>query len=353
MDRSSVKIDVKELYEKSKEQQAKIFEVLKEGASEELKQKDISPKRMKKLNLLLTQDEMLFDINAWGPTDATMSKLVELGLIEDSGPTEYSFASNEPKLTPYGQAIYDSTMEFVKYLLLEGEYEQAIKFREDFKIELIEERNSDFKKQKRIAKLSGDIWAIKFKEEWIYTADRERTRYLIHLLQRPNRSFSSPELIQLVKGINIEVNEEYSSAIRRTRDYETDDINGISVDGENNKEDFNQIKNTTLDTWDNYLMFETDEAHQEWERWKVHIFEEYGIIAHVISDEVRFSHKRKLTNDLEKARINATKHIKGAIKDFKDKHQPLYDHLTRNIKTGASHTYNQDPENDDEWFTVF
>lgn len=57
--------------------------------------------------------------------------------------------------------------------------------------------------------LKGDYWKINFNKDETLIKDLERIRYIVHLLQNPNKELYCQYLTTLVKGLNPEVNKEY------------------------------------------------------------------------------------------------------------------------------------------------
>ena len=113
-------------------------------------------------------------------------------------------------------------------------------------------------------------------------------------------------------------------------------------------EDKDKLESIVIDLWTELKGAKDKDDHEQinlankkFKDAKNHLLKEYGIFTTVSRKGPRFLLKYRLKEDAERARSNATKHIKGAIEDMKNKKKlPLLGaHLEKCIKTGNKFRY--------------
>ena len=96
-----------------------------------------------------------------------------------------------------------------------------------------------------------------------------------------------------------------------------------------------------------------DQAEKEWEGYKNHLFNEYGIKTHASTKGISFVQMHRPGPEVEKARKNVTNHIKNAIKDIEKEIPQLAQHLRKHVETGKDCMYRPDDSNMIDWHIVW
>jgi len=223
------------------------------------------------------------------------------------------------------------------------------------------ERKPSETDNRHVFSLEGDIWKLIYNGDQTSLRNLERIRYIVHLIDNPNREFYSHQLTNLVKGNNQELQD--LRAINTI-----DPINS-------NDEDENKFQKTTLDDpyeldiqpkelqpirkiamqlWEKLndpelSANEKSKAQDDWAKAVNYFSSQYGIILKSKKDGIYLKVKKRLKKDYEKARTNVRKHIKNAIKDFDKKIPSLSKYLKNHIHTGNKCVYIPDPEDAFIW----
>jgi hypothetical protein len=199
----------------------------------------------------------------------------------------------------------------------------------------------------------GDYWKINFNGEEALIKDLERVRYIVHLLDNPQREIYCHELMALVKGLNPEIDPNYSKMGRDK--LEEENLSLVDLKIENlSPDDKDNIENVAYATWertrDSSLSPSMKEnAKKEWDRVRGHLLNEHGVMVAASKKGLSFKLKVRLKPEFEKARSNVTKHIKSAIKGIEKIIPSLSGHLNNAIDTGAKCCYRPDPSNPIKW----
>jgi hypothetical protein len=187
--------------------------------------------------------------------------------------------------------------------------------------------------------LQGDFWNVQYNCESKNFRDLTRLRYIIRLLENPNKKFSHIELQGLVSGTQPEIEENYSK------------MSDEELEAEGFRKDL-QTDKLSDEERDNI----EDLVHKNWgdidlmPKISRHVFNEYGVrVSSNSKCEPFFQFKTRLTDDAEKARVNATKHIHEALKDFKVKFPALHFHLQNRIHTDGTCRYECAEADDPRW----
>lgn len=102
--------------------------------------------------------------------------------------------------------------------------------------------------------------------------------------------------------------------------------------------------------WDRTFISPDDEkVKQEWELCKNYIINAHRIVVDDRGEDLKFTKKSRLNEDLEKARVNVTKRINSAIEDIEKDLPTLAEHLKRNILTGKICIYKTNLDNPINW----
>jgi hypothetical protein len=200
----------------------------------------------------------------------------------------------------------------------------------------------------------GDYWQINFNGEETLVRDLERVRYIIHLLEYPNKDFYCHELTKLVKKIELEPHQYYSAM--GEDELANEGLNLVDLPIEHLEKDekrrleliacilWEQYKNSSYGSNQDML-----KAKKQWEVGKRYLLNEYGIVVSSSNNGPIFRVYARLRNEVERARSNVTKQIKSAIKSIGVQIPSLADHLKNAISTGAKCCYRPDPINPIEW----
>jgi hypothetical protein len=187
--------------------------------------------------------------------------------------------------------------------------------------------------------LFGDYWTVNYNGESKNLKDLKRLRYIIRLLENPNKEFSHIELQTLVSGTEANKNENYS----KMSDNELED-QGFSKSlhtDELSDYDKDSIEKLIFKNWDDETKRPSIQGH---------LFNEYGVQVFSNSKgEPVFRYNTRLNADAEKARVNVTKHISKALNDLKDKFPTIYDHLKNRIHTDKTCRYEVSEADDPGW----
>jgi hypothetical protein len=202
--------------------------------------------------------------------------------------------------------------------------------------------------------LKGDYWAIKYRGELSLLINRERIRYIIHMLEYPNREFYVHELIDLVKGHDPIVNQEYSKMDPEQLENEGLSLTEFQIE-HLSPEEKSRLEDVAHNQWGALIKAKKlggeklEITQNEWDKMARHLLREYGVSVYPSNKGPKFNYKPRWKNNIEKARILVKTHIGKAIKDLRPKIPSLAEHLYRHIHTGGTCVYRPDPNDPIEW----
>jgi len=221
--------------------------------------------------------------------------------------------------------------------------------------------NTSLSDSQNVFSIEGDIWKVIYNGDQTSLRNLERIRYIVHLIDNPNREFYSHQLTNLVKGNNQELqnlraintidpinsNDEDENKFQKTI---LDDPYELDIQ----PEELQAIKKIAMQFWEKLndpelSDNEKSEAQDNWAKTVNFYSSEYGIILKPNKDGIYLNVKKRLKKDYEKARTNVRKHIKNAIKDFDKKIPSLSKYLKNHIHTGNKCVYIPDPEDAFIW----
>ena len=209
--------------------------------------------------------------------------------------------------------------------------------------------------------LKGDYWKINFNKDETLIKNLERIRYIVHLLENPNKELYCHELTSLVKGKNNELPN--LQTIKTIDPIESDDdqekrdqkINFVDIfESDLPPEELKTIKNVANQLWEklndpNLSDNEKSTAQGDWEKAVNYYSSTYGILLKSTKKGPTLKTNKRLKKDFERARSNVTKHIIKAIKDTGEKIPSLSSHLKNAISTGVKCCYQPDSSNPIKW----
>lgn len=329
-------------FEKGEEQRKCIHGILREDAQRQLSQGLLNPAVEELLRLLISQDRMVGTIDTWMPSLDARRKIAQL---------------TEAHLVPDG-VLYWLGGE-VRKLVLQGNSYQAIKLIEDFNPSTIELLEPRLKQEKNIFYLLGDSWFIRFQDgskhqdRWALLQDKKRIRYIVHLLENPNNPLTSERLIELVEGIDSDVERKSWDDLIAAEDFIAKDLPYNDaykralrlIRSGRAKRDM--IEKFILETYENAQKTRDENYSDYVDKW-VDLQRSIKDIVKFDPESGRFFWKKDKDKNRENARTLVKKHIVEAQKEIEKKLPHLYRHLYKNIKTGVVCTYN--PETAPEWF---
>jgi len=287
------------------------------------------------------------------PFDAAFDRLLDKTFVNvykiDPGPTfreEWDFAwrYSYQEFPDYIKAepnwlLYQQESESASSDLDSGEISEMV---ETESLELEGEENSFVRKSK--------YWSIKYGEESGHFPDHEQFRYLIHLIEHAGSEISNGSLVMLVKG-------EQSS--RELPKGFTQDTNISDMDSDLTREDldrFMDMGNKLLERL-SYAEEKGDEGilkknQEEYEKYRTHLFNEYGIKTSVTEEGIRLNKLYRSTEQVEKDRQLVKNQIRNAIKEIENELPGLAKHLSNSIKRKQKHAI-YDPEHQIHWHISF
>lgn len=199
----------------------------------------------------------------------------------------------------------------------------------------------------------GDYWKINFNGEEALIKDLERVRYIVHLLDNPQKELYCHELMALVKGLNPEIDPNYSKMGEDKLKEENLSLVDLMIENLS-PDDKDNMENVAYATWERARDLSLspsmkEKAKKEWDRVRGYLWNEHGVIVSESKKGLSFKLKTRLKPEFEKARSNVTKHINSAIKGIEKIIPLLSGHLKNAIATGAKCCYRPDPNNPIEW----
>ena len=207
--------------------------------------------------------------------------------------------------------------------------------------------------------LKGDYWSIRYEgSEEVNIQNRERIRYIIHLIEKPHRPFSAFELIRLVKGKLHETDTESENDKKKrekkclAQGLRIEDLPSEKLESET----WEVIQKTMYDLWDK-LILAKDSDNKERITNAQHMFDTGASSIHDAHNvKVTYSDKAPLfryypkpAKEANNTRVNVTILTKNAIKDFEEDLPELWKHLDTYIDTGKEVEYSP-PVGFPKWF---
>ena len=220
----------------------------------------------------------------------------------------------------------------------------------------------DSKKNGNRFALKGDFWEISYGKNNTNIRNLERIRYIVRLLESPNKDFYCHELAALVKG---DQPENCLPNLRGIDPIECDECSGEGqrkihlVDPTENEISGNDLKaciNVAMDLWQeaneiNVPENELAKAKEDWEKAKKHFRNEYGLFfIETKKGGLRPKVLKRLNRDAEKSRTNVKKQISKAISDIAKKIPSFSIYLEKHIQTGIKCEFI--PGSDDHKWTI-
>ena len=202
---------------------------------------------------------------------------------------------------------------------------------------------------------SGDIWFIKFQGKRATIKDSKRLRYVVYLIEYPNRGFWAHELMSYVEMQNPETSPYYGM---KERPLQTIGLSLVDLSIENlSKDEKDKLEDAVYKAWEalNDSEFKDNrqkklKAEKEWSGIKKFLLQEYGVqVTESQKYGLSFTLRPRLMKEAEKARTNVTKHISNALKSIKKEIPSCYYHLRECIETGKICKYNPRLEQVVEW----
>jgi hypothetical protein len=221
---------------------------------------------------------------------------------------------------------------------------------------------SDVNKNGNRFGLKGDFWEVSFGGNETTIRNLERIKYIVRLLESPNKDFYCHELALLVKGENpdtcfpdpreIDPIESDDHAYARQ-----DKINVVDpTEDEISREDLAACKNIANGLWQaandpNMREEERANAKKDWKKASDHFSNEYGLFFYESkTGGLRPKIMKRLKSDFERSRINVKKQISKAISDIAEKNPSFSAYLENHIRTGIKCAFRPDPE--DKCWTI-
>lgn len=189
--------------------------------------------------------------------------------------------------------------------------------------------------------LDGDFWTVRFDGKKTILKALQRVRYVISLLENPDRCFAPTMLTTLVRGDALQSNNDLSKMKTVRLEDEGLSLVDLPLDGLS-KEDKDRLEDSAIKVYEEYRNKDSDKNRNNWEITKNFLSKEYGIICLEFPNGLRFKVHRKSDRQSENARSNISKNIKNCIADLKQNLPELAKHLEKYIKTG--HQVRYEPE---------
>jgi hypothetical protein len=202
--------------------------------------------------------------------------------------------------------------------------------------------------------LKGGYWAIKYRGKPILVQNLDRIRYIIHMLEYPNREFYVHELIGLVKGHNPIVNQDYSKMDAAQLEKEGLSLTELQLE-HLSPEDARCLEGVAHNLWVELIEAEKlgrekhVKAKDKWDIMIKHLLQEYGVSINSSAKGPKFRYRPKWKNDIEKARSLVKKHVSNAIKGLRSQSPALAGYLDKHIHTGVKCVYRPDSDDLVKW----
>ena len=213
--------------------------------------------------------------------------------------------------------------------------------------DVIEEHESEIKKNPNVFSFISKIWFVKFKHlEWGLFSNLEKYKYIVHLLELAKSPSEEDEyfifnsdLISKIKGVD--ASGENDDTVFK-EDLNESDLRDELPENEKDKiEDYGydllEKLNSAKQTNDS---IKQKRAEEDFKKYQTHISNEYGIKSWISGDglEIYFKTYFRSNKESEKLRQIIKNQTNNAIKDFKEAMPKLADHLKLHIKTKLTKT---------------
>ena len=225
--------------------------------------------------------------------------------------------------------------------------EQTKKKPTDILKKVIEEHESDIKKNSNVFLLLGKVWFVKFKnKEWGLYPDLEKYKYIVHLLELTKSASENHEyfiynsdLISKIKEIND--SSENSETVLK------EDLNESDLGKELSPEDFKKFKDIGYGLLEELNIakqaedsIKQNKAEEVFKTYQSHILNEYGIKSQISDNglKIHFGTYYRPSKESEKLRQLIKNQINNAIKDFNESMPTLSKHLQSCLKTKLNKT---------------
>jgi hypothetical protein len=211
--------------------------------------------------------------------------------------------------------------------------------------------------------LHGDYWEVKFNGSLFMLRALPRIRYIVHLLNNPNKDFFCDELVTLVKG---QETGSFQRDIEAIDSVESDDENSEKqrvqpidrVENELSGDEFQKIKAIFHDLWKRkndpcVSDSQRAKAESDWQEASWSLSREYGLVfSESKSGGLVVRRLKRLKKEFERARTNVKKQISNAIGDIKTIKPSLSEYLTNHVQTGMRCVF-RPPPGDAGWDVRF
>ncbi len=248
-------------------------------------------------------------------------------------------------------------------VLLKGLIKHTVDIQQEVKsnVEDEDKAKSRFSDSSYVFSLEGDFWTIKYNGVKTNLKDLKRLRYIVHLIDNPNKEYHCHELVNLVNGENSEVSDSNMlnmiDPIEYNEDKEQTDQKIQLVDpfeSDMPHAELKAIKKVADGLWGelndpNLNKNEKTEAQNNWDTAKKYYLNELGISLISTEKKAILKINKRLKNDFEKARSNVRKNINNALKDIKKKIPALSEYLNNRIRTGIKCSYKPTPDEPFSW----
>jgi hypothetical protein len=212
---------------------------------------------------------------------------------------------------------------------------------------IIEEQESDIKKNPNVFSLIGKVWFVKYKnQEWGLFPDLEKYKYISCLLELTKLysksleySIYNSDLIAKIKGISISHendNQGFKEDLTESdlaKDLTPDEFKRFKDIGYGLLEDLNEAKEAGDP-------IKVKEAEKILNTYQSYILNDYGIKCHISKDglKISFGTYYRSSMESEKLRQLIKNQINNAIKDFKKSMPTLGIHLKNCLSTKLNKT---------------
>ena len=215
----------------------------------------------------------------------------------------------------------------------------------------VPEQSTELKSQiastQRAFILSGEFWKIIYEGNESSVRNLESIKYITHLLENPDRTFTPVQLTRLVKGGEdcelSGITNEQRSGLSKMSQEQLYDREGLSIADLNidslSPEESGRLEEIAHDCYHEFKDNPTGSGQEEWDNAKKYLSDEYGIVCFESENGLNFKRLKRFDHQNENARSNVTKNIRRGIKIIENAMPKLGTHLTKTIKTGNSSSY--------------
>jgi tetratricopeptide (TPR) repeat protein len=203
-------------------------------------------------------------------------------------------------------------------------------------------QSSSSQPQSALFRPEGDYWTLSYEGEVLRLKNSSGLHYLASLLQHPNREFHVLDLVKVGKGTGNAISPSGEEAAAM----------GLPADGLG---DAGEILDAPARTAYKHRIAELREELEEAEEFNdvgraERLREEMEFLAQELASAVGLGGRnRKAASAVERARVNVTRAIKGAIKKIAEQNVSFELYLSTTIKTGTFCSYTPDPRIPVSW----